>query len=81
MKNNLLSAAAMAAVLVAGLYWRMNRAPEPTAEITLPQVEITAKAQMPQITLPEVTIRAEQTKVTTLPLPEVVITAKRRDGV
>lgn len=81
MKNNLLSAAAMAAVLVAGLFWRMNRTPEPTPEITLPQVEITAKAQMPEIALPEVIIEAEQSQVTTLQLPEVVISAKKRDGV
>lgn len=81
MKNNLLSAAAMAVVLVTGLVWRMNRTPEPTPEITLPQVEIKAKAQMPEITLPEITIEAEQTQVTTLPLPEVVISAKKHDRV
>lgn len=78
MKNNLLSAAALAVVLAAGAAWMLSRPVSPTPEITLPEVEITAWANLPVIGLPEVTISAGQQNIPTLTLPEVTIRAKKR---
>lgn len=81
MKNNLVSAAALAAVLVIGAVVRINRSTEPTPQIALPEVEITARNPIPEIALPEITIKAEKPEITTLTLPEVTISAKRDGGV
>lgn len=47
----------------------------------LPGVEIKAERmekKMPEITLPEVTIRAARHRIATMSLPEVVVTARQR---
>lgn len=77
MKNNLLSAAALTVVLVAGVAWAFRPAAE-TPEITLPEIEITTAAKVREIALPEVTISAKQRNIATIALPEVTIRAKKR---
>ena len=46
----------------------------------LPEIQIKAKRieeKMPNVTLPEITIRAARHRIATLPLPEVVVTARQ----
>lgn len=77
MKNNLLSAAALALALVAAIVWNGNTSATPNAAIALPVSAVSAPVRMPEILLPEVTISAKQQQINTILLPEVVISAKK----